>query len=82
MSYFVGECCALPPALPPGYKFKYVLPSAGREGYADTLGGMMQRPAFAGDSEPEQVIGLTAKRFWSSRLALVYPESVDFPRMS
>lgn len=83
MSYFVGECCARPPRLPPGCKFKYVLPSAAREAYADTLGGMMQRPAF--DGEPEQVMEPTAKRvweFWVSRLALVCPERVDFPRMS
>ena len=39
-------------------------PSAGREGYANTLRGVMEHPAFAGAGELEQVIGLTAKRVW------------------
>ena len=39
-------------------------PSAGREGYANTLAGVMQHPAFAGEGDLEQVMGLTAKRVW------------------
>ena len=39
-------------------------PSAGREGYANTLRGVMEHPAFAGKGELEQVMGLTAKRVW------------------
>lgn len=39
-------------------------PSAGREGYANTLRGVMEHPAFKGDGELEQVMGLTAKRVW------------------
>ena len=39
-------------------------PSAGREGYANTLAGVMQHPAFAAEGELEQVMGLTAKRVW------------------
>ena len=39
-------------------------PSAGREGYANTLRGVMEHLAFAGRGELEQVMGLTAKRVW------------------
>ena len=39
-------------------------PSAGREGYANTLRGVMEHPAFAGEGELDHVMGLTAKRVW------------------
>ena len=41
MSCFVGECCARPLRLSPGYKIEDVLPSAGHEGYANALAGVM-----------------------------------------
>lgn len=39
-------------------------PSAGREGYANALRGVMDHPAFSGDGELEQVMGRTAARVW------------------
>lgn len=39
-------------------------PSGGREGYANTLAGVMQHPAFADEHDLAQVMGLTAKRVW------------------
>lgn len=39
-------------------------PSAGREGYANTLRSVMEHPAFANPSDREQVMGKTAARIW------------------
>ena len=39
-------------------------PSAGREGYANALRGVMEHPAFQREGELEHVMGLTAKRVW------------------
>ena len=37
-------------------------PSAGREGYANTLNGVMEHPAFADGDDKEWVVGRTAAR--------------------
>ena len=39
-------------------------PSAAREGYANTLRGVMEHPAFAGGDDIEWVMGRTAERVW------------------
>ena len=39
-------------------------PSAGREGYANTLTGVMDHPAFSGDDDREWVMGRTAAAVW------------------
>ena len=39
-------------------------PSAAREGYANTLRGVMDHPAFAGGDDIEWVMGRTAERTW------------------
>ena len=39
-------------------------PSAGREGYANTLAGVKEHPAFSGVDEKEWVMGRTAARVW------------------
>ena len=39
-------------------------PSAAREGYANTLRGVMNHPAFAGGDDIEWVMGRTAERTW------------------
>ena len=39
-------------------------PSAGREGYANTLRGVLEHPAFADGDDIEWVMGKTAARVW------------------
>ena len=39
-------------------------PSAGREGYANTLRGVIEHPAFADGDDIEWVMGKTAARVW------------------
>ena len=42
-------------------------PSAGREGYANTLAGVASHPAFAEQGEREWVMGKTAAAVWGLR---------------
>ena len=39
-------------------------PSAGREGYRNTLEGVRNHPAFANDDDIDWVLGKTAARIW------------------
>ena len=39
-------------------------PAAGREGYGNALGGVMEHPAFSGEGELEWVMGRCAARVW------------------